>query len=110
MERGLIYDVGMHNGDDTAYYLHCGYQVVGVEANPLMAATLRSRFADAIETKRLNLLALGIAESDGQKHFWVCDDHTEWSSFDRGIASRLNSRHHAVAVQTRRFGGILAEY
>ena len=28
----LIYDVGMNNGDDTAYYLHKGFRVVAVEA------------------------------------------------------------------------------
>lgn len=30
----LVIDVGMHNGDDTAYYLHRGYRVVAIEANP----------------------------------------------------------------------------
>ena len=31
----LIYDVGMHNGDDTAYYLHRGFRVIAVEASAL---------------------------------------------------------------------------
>ena len=30
----FIMDVGAHNGDDTAYYLHRGYRVVAVEASP----------------------------------------------------------------------------
>jgi hypothetical protein len=29
----LVYDVGMFNGDDTAYYLKKGFRVVGIEAN-----------------------------------------------------------------------------
>ena len=36
MEKNLIYDVGMSNGDDTAYYLHRGFRVVAIEANPLL--------------------------------------------------------------------------
>ena len=31
--RRLIIDVGMHNGDDTAFYLAKGFEVVAVEAN-----------------------------------------------------------------------------
>ena len=38
----LTYDVVMHNGDDTAYYLYKGYRVVAVDADPdsNLAATL----------------------------------------------------------------------
>lgn len=43
--RPLIIDVGGNNGDDTAFYLHRGYRVVMVEANPLLAEHLRGRFA-----------------------------------------------------------------
>ena len=42
MDPKLVYDVGMHRGDDTAYYLHKGYRVVGVQANPAMADHLRA--------------------------------------------------------------------
>jgi hypothetical protein len=41
----LVLDVGMHNGDDTAYYLASGYDVVAVEANPTLCASARDRFA-----------------------------------------------------------------
>ena len=34
MTADLIYDVGMHNGADTAFYLAKGFRVVAVEANP----------------------------------------------------------------------------
>jgi hypothetical protein len=36
-ERDLVFDLGLHNGDDAAYYLDLGYLVVGVEANLLLA-------------------------------------------------------------------------
>ena len=45
MDPRLVYDVGVHRGDDTAYYLHKGYRVVGVEADPAMADHLRDRFS-----------------------------------------------------------------
>ena len=30
----LIYDVGMHKGEDTEFYLSKGFKVVGFEADP----------------------------------------------------------------------------
>ena len=33
MPRRLIFDVGMHKGEDTEFYLSRGHEVVGVEAN-----------------------------------------------------------------------------
>ena len=29
--NNLVYDLGMHNGDDTDYYLHKGYRVIAVD-------------------------------------------------------------------------------
>jgi FkbM family methyltransferase len=46
MNQDLIYDIGMHKGEDSAYYLAKGFRVVGVEANPDLAAHCRERFAD----------------------------------------------------------------
>ena len=33
----LIYDVGFHHGEDTAYYLKKGFRVVAFEAHPRLA-------------------------------------------------------------------------
>ena len=106
----LIYDVGVENGDDSAYYLTRADKVVGVEANPVAAANLRRRFAPEIAAGRYVLLSVGIAETSGVAPFWVCDDHPQWSSFDREIARRAGSRHHRVDVETRPFGSILDEF
>jgi FkbM family methyltransferase len=110
MSQPLIYDVGMHNGDDTAYYLQAGYRVLAIEANPLMAERARQRFAAPIADGRLTLLGVGIARDVGSAEFWVCDDVSVWSSFDRRIASRDGSRHHPVQVECRTFESILAEF
>jgi len=103
----LLFDLGVCNGDDSAYYLHKGYRVVGVEANPLLIPALRRRFETEIRDGRYTLLHLGIAERDGEAEFWVCDDHPEWSSFDRSIASRAGARHHRETVPTCRFKMLL---
>jgi len=34
MNKNLIIDVGVHQGEDTEYYLKKGFCVVGIEADP----------------------------------------------------------------------------
>lgn len=106
----LIYDVGVANGNDSAYYLHKGYRVVGVEANPLALPALRDRFRSEIEDGRYQLLGIGLADTEGTAEFWVCDDEPEWSSFRRSIASYNGSRHHAVTVETSTLRSVLRRF
>jgi FkbM family methyltransferase len=103
----LVYDVGVHRGDDTAYYLHKGFRVVGVEANPVMADHLRRRFASEIASGALQLLEIGVAESEGELDFWVCDAVTEWSSFHEKKASAGGKTSRSVKVRTAPFARIL---
>jgi hypothetical protein len=44
MIGNLIYDIGMNNGDDTAYYLQRGFRVIAVEANPALVSQAIQRF------------------------------------------------------------------
>jgi FkbM family methyltransferase len=56
-----IYDVGMNDGADTAYYLETGHRVVAVEANPDLAAAARRRFAREISDGRLVVVDAAIS-------------------------------------------------
>jgi FkbM family methyltransferase len=110
IRRDLIFDIGVCNGDDSAYYLHKGYRVVGVEANPAAVEQLQERFRSEIDSGRYTLVAAGIAAGSGQSDFWVCDDRPDWSSFDRLVASRNGARHHRVPVTTLRFRSLLERF
>ena len=107
--RDLIYDVGLFDGADTAYYLFRGYNVVAIDANPLMIEKSKVRFAREIEEKRLTLLNIGIAEKPGTATFWI-SDVPEWSSFDQTIASRVGAACTPAPVVTMPFSRLLAEY
>src|SRR5271155_3844914 len=109
MVPNLIYDIGMNNGDDTAYYLRRGFHVIAVEADPQLAATGAERFANEIESGRLTILNIGIAAEEGEFPFWICETHPEWNSFDRIIASRDGCPHHEIRVPCRRFRAVLNE-
>jgi FkbM family methyltransferase len=105
----LIYDVGLFDGVDTAYYLFRGYNVVAIDANPLMIEKAKSRFPEEIRTKRLTLLNVGISNTPGTETFWI-SDHPDWSSFDRTMASRTGVATKSAVVQTMPFSEILSEY
>jgi len=53
--RNLIYDLGMSEGNDTQYYLAKGFDVVGIEADPIVFENLKVRFSDAISSGRLSI-------------------------------------------------------
>src|SRR6266487_2691817 len=46
--RDLIYDVGMNNGDDTAYYLHQGFRVIAIDADPRSLEAAKHRFPNEL--------------------------------------------------------------
>ena len=48
--KKLIYDVGMHKGEDSDFYLKKGFRVVGFEADPDLAELCRQRFSKQIKT------------------------------------------------------------
>jgi FkbM family methyltransferase len=58
----IVYDFGMHNGDDVEYYLRKGCKVVGVEANPNLCDDCSRRFKHPIT--RGDLVVLNVALSD----------------------------------------------
>jgi FkbM family methyltransferase len=104
-----IFDVGMNNGDDTAYYLFRGFSVVAVEADPALCEAAKERFVNEIEEDRLIICNVGIAEAEGQMEFWV-SKHSEWSSFSRDNATKGRARAQSISIPTVRFGQLLRAY
>jgi FkbM family methyltransferase len=78
----LIFDIGMHKGEDTSHYLSAGFKVIAVEANPILADECRKKFADQIAKGNLTIVNAGIAKEEGVLPFYVNLHSSEWSSFD----------------------------
>jgi FkbM family methyltransferase len=84
----LIFDVGMHVGQDTAFYLAKGFRVVAIEANPFLAKQGKIRFKAEVDAGRLVILDVGVGIQEGIFPFYINSQHDEWSSFDKEIGSR----------------------
>lgn len=76
----VAYDIGMHNGDDTHYYLSKGFDVVSVEANPTLCEAAAERFANELSSNRLKILNLAISDKEGEIDFYVHKQQSEWST------------------------------
>ncbi|RYG89404.1 MAG: FkbM family methyltransferase [Alphaproteobacteria bacterium] len=74
------FDIGMHNGDDTAYYLEKGYDVVAIEANPALISAAANRFSSEIASGRLELINVAISDRAGEIDFYLHNVQSEWGT------------------------------
>jgi FkbM family methyltransferase len=110
VQHDLVYDVGMNNGDDTAYYLDQGFRVVAVEADPDLCAKASLRFADELKHEQLTIVNMGVGPQRGVTDFWICETNSHWNSFNKGISSRDESPHHSIQIPCQTFEWILWRY
>ncbi len=84
----LVFDLGFHRGEDTAYYLSRGCRVVAVEADPRLAARGRVAFSDAVRNGRLCLLHKAVVREGGKPTTFYVSPVSIWNSTHRDIAER----------------------
>jgi len=105
----LIYDVGMHVGNDAASYMAQGYRVIGIEANPVLVEHCRKRFERELSAGVLKILPVGVSDVNGVMPFYVNTGNNEWSSFDKEIGWR-DAEGTVIEVPTMRFEEILEQF
>lgn len=101
----LIYDVGMHMGEDTDFYLQKGFRVVAFEADPELCQIGRRRFEKYIASGQLVLLEGAIqpesAPAESKVLFYKNEGNTVWGTtltdWD-GRNSRLGAPGVAIEV------------
>ena len=109
----VVYDVGMHKGEDTEFYLERGMRVIGVEANPVLVAELRRKFAKEIEDNQLVIVDKAISRVEGTALFAINKRSTEWGSLsDRFISrnTKIGADHEYVEVKTVAFSELIKAY
>jgi FkbM family methyltransferase len=110
MINDLIFDIGMHEGDDAEYYLAKGFRVLSVDANPFLCEKARKRFAREIRYGRLTVLNLGITECSGELDFYITTNKTDWSSFRYDFASRFDGLVETIKVRCITMASLIKEY
>lgn len=106
----LIFDIGMHKGEDAIHYLKSGYNVLAVEANPILVEEATIKFKHFIDEGRLTILNIGIAKEKGILPFYKNSRLSEWSSFDYHLGTRSNTTCETVNVQCVPTDELIAQY
>ena len=110
MEQRLIYDIGMHIGQDTINYLKQGFKVIAIEADPLLAEQGKKKFKKYIDNGSLIILNVGISDKEGILPFYVNKKTSEWSSFDLKIASRNNTPYETINIPSIKTSSLMNTY
>ncbi|WP_339836301.1 FkbM family methyltransferase [uncultured Flavobacterium sp.] len=97
--KNLIYDVGMHKGEDTEYYLKKGFEVIAFEANPELVNLCKQKFKKELESKQLTIVEGAIIdpEFDQDKDnpnilFYKNKNLSVWGTVDSEWAKRNEKR------------------
>ncbi len=102
MTHDLVFDVGMHLGEDTAFYLAKGYRVAGFEANAELIERCRKRFESEIRYGRLQIYAgaLRAGEAADSTKFFVNPKHSDWGTATKAWSIRNESAFRAPSYET----------
>ena len=112
-DRNLIYDVGMHKGEDSEFYLKKGFRVVAIEAATPLAQAASKRFQEYIGCGQLVVLNVAIAEKDGPLTFFENPGVSVWGTTDSQWAERnrkMGQSSVETTVQGMNFANILSKY
>jgi FkbM family methyltransferase len=115
----LIYDVGMHRGEDTEFYLLKGFRVIAFEANPDLIAENRKKFAKEINEGRLVIVEGAIVnpaeQVPGAKtvKFYRNREMSVWGTVSEAWVKRndrLGTTSDVIEVPVVDFGACLRTY
>jgi FkbM family methyltransferase len=115
IKKNLIFDVGMHLGEDTEYYMKRGFNVVAFEANPKLVQENKKKFSEEITNGRLFIVEGAIVDDLSEKtvKFFVNEDSSVWGTVYQDFAERneqLGTRNTVMEVDVIDFKSCLIEF
>jgi FkbM family methyltransferase len=91
MNADLIFDVGLHKGEDSEFYLKKGFKVVAVEANPKLCQQAGVRLRQYGDLGLATIVNAAIAEQAGPITFFVNEQFSIWGTTSKEWAARNES-------------------
>lgn len=103
-----VFDVGMYDGQDTAYYLSCGHEVIAIEANPDFCSKGERKFRAEIESRRLTIVNVAIADGE-LVDLTLCGQELGSSTIHAGLIARRDPKG-SIRVKARRLPDVIREH
>jgi FkbM family methyltransferase len=112
-DPNLVFDVGLHTGQDSEFYLAKGFRVVAIEAMASLCDAAAARLSEHIESGRLTIVNAAIAEEPGPVTFYA-NPTSVWGTIDKDRAERIAEMGAApsssITVEGVRFADVLKEH
>ena len=114
-----IFDVGLHKGEDSLFYLKKGFRVIGFEADPDLIRHCQKRFSKEITSGRMIIVQGAIIDPDDRDRagqtvrFYKNLDDTVWGTVCETWAERnekLGTRNKIIEVPAVCFTECLEKY
>lgn len=106
----LVFDIGMHQGEDTRFYLQRGYKVVAVDAAPSLTQRAQTVFRRYTQNQQLTILNLALYDQDHQQVDFYLSKASVWNSLNVKISNRHNYHVDTVPVQTVKLSSLMQQY
>jgi FkbM family methyltransferase len=109
----LIFDVGMHEGRDTEFYLKKGFRVIAVEADADFIAPVKTRLFEYVSSGRLIIENIAIGESEGKITFYKNETKNDWGTTSLKFVARntgRNAPHRPVVVYATTLDKLISKY
>ncbi len=109
--KRLIYDIGMHSGRDTEFYLKKGFSVIAVEADAKHVANAKKKFEKEIANGLLVIVDKAIAPAGVDEiTFYVNDKFDDWGTIRPDWNRGMSSDFKTVTVKTVQLQSIIETY
>lgn len=109
----LVFDLGMNDGSDTAFYLAKGFTVVGVDASAELCAQVSQEYRASVDSGVLHVENVAIADRAGPIEFFA-NDKDVWGTTKPEWAARNSRLAHApapaVSVTGMPLAGLIERY
>lgn len=117
--KKVVFDVGLHKGEDTHYYLEKGFNVVAFEANPVLIQYCKKKFSRQIKQGQLTVVEGAVADENIMKDhsgtipFYRNLDDTVWGTVCKDWADRnehLGTQSEIIDVPVINFSDCLEQF
>jgi FkbM family methyltransferase len=112
MGNDLIFDIGLHKGEDTEFYLKKGFRVVAVEANPDLCAIVSERLSSAIASGKLVIVNKALAREPGIVTFYK-SEKSVWGTLDPEWAERnqrMGTQSAPCEIEATDMASLIAQF
>lgn len=113
MQNNLIYDVGMHKGEDTDFYLRKGFRVVSIEANADLCEECTRTFRLEVDSGQLTIVNKAISDTSGNIDFFLNERDSVWGTANLEWVKRNEARgakSRPVKVEATTINDVLQQF